>query len=82
MNIDDMNKEQLLEYKQLLQELQNYKTYRNISAALTILSTFSFVYFARNQELKQLAISALISIICLNFTAHNNKEIYYTKKKL
>ena len=76
------NKEDLIEYKELLQKLKTYKLYRNISAAFTILSTISFVHYARSQELKQLALSALILVICLNSTAHNNKEINYTKKRI
>ncbi len=76
------NKEDLIEYKELLQKLKTYKLYRNISAAFTILSTISFIHCARSQELKQLAISALIVIIGINATTYNNKEANYTKMKI
>ena len=82
MNIDDLSKEELIKYKKLLSELKNHKLYRNISASLSLMSMISFVYFSNNDEFKKMVISALITIIGLNFIGYNTREIKYAKEKI
>ncbi len=82
MDIDSLNKEDLIKYKKLLQELKNQKIYRNVSISLASLSTIGFIYFGRSIELKQLVINAIILAISLNAISYNSKEINNIKTKI
>ena len=82
MNIDNLNKDELLKYKELLSDIKKYKLYRNISISLSTLSTLSFIYYARTQQIKSMVLSAIITIVAMNFISNNSKEIKELNKKL
>ena len=77
-----MNKEDLKNYKNLLQELKKEKITLGINISYTTLSTILFMYFSRNQELKQMAISALISVVGINMTSACIKDTDEVTKKI
>lgn len=82
MNIDNFSKQQLVEYKELLEEIKTTKIYRNINISYTTLSTIFFIYFSRQSQIKPSVICALITVLGLNFIASNNREIEDTNKKI
>lgn len=82
MNIDNFSKEQLKQYKELLEEIKITKIYRNINISYSTLSTIFFIYFSRQSQIKPSVICALITVVGLNFIASNNKEIDSANKKI
>lgn len=82
MNIDNFSKQQLTEYKELLEEIKITKIYRNINISYSTLSTIFFIYFSRQSQIKPSVICALITVLGFNFIASNNKEIDNANKKI
>ena len=82
MNIDIMDKEELLEYKKLLEELKKEKILRNINITYTSLSFISFIVLSNIEKYEYSALSALITILGLNFISSKTKDITMTENKI
>ncbi len=82
MNIDNLTKEELQKYKELLSELKRKKITLGINISYTTLSLLSFIYFGQSMELKKMALSALIAVMGLNFIPCNTEELNDTKRKI
>lgn len=82
MNIDNFSKQQLVEYKELLEEIKTTKIYRNINISYTALSTIFFIYFSRQSQIKPSVICALITVVGFNLISSNNRDIEDTNKKI
>lgn len=77
-----MNKDELLKYKELLQEIKKEKILRNFEISYSALSFISFVVLSNMQKYKYGAISALITVLGVNFLSARNKDIEYMEEQL
>jgi hypothetical protein len=82
VNIDNFSKEQLIKYKELLEEIKITKIWRNINISYTTLSTIFFIYFSRQSQIKPSVVCALITVLGLNFISSNNREIDSANEKI
>lgn len=77
-----MNKDELLQYKQLLKEIKTEKILRNFEISYSTLSFISFAILSNMQKYKYGAISALITILGINLLSARMKDIEYMEKEL
>ena len=82
IDINNLTKEELIKYNELLKELKKHRITLGINVSYTTLSLIGFMYFGQNPDIKKMALSALIGIIGLNFIPYNTQDILDTKRRI
>lgn len=82
MNIDNLTKEELQKYKELLSELKREKIALGINISYTTISLLSFIYYGQGMELNKMVVSAIVTIAGLNSISSKTEDINDTKKRL
>ena len=82
MNIDNLTKEELQKYKELLSELKREKIALGINISYTTISLLSFIYYGQGTELNKMVVSAIVAIAGLNSISSKTDDINDTKKRL